>query len=62
MILNRGFKGYVASNKKNYISRPTVRMLYNNIGEKLKALYLIDLFESEDSIKVAGVVDDIELF
>lgn len=62
IILNTGFKGYVVFNKKNQTFRPTVRILYNNLGEKLKVPYIIDLSESEDSIRVAGVTDDIELF
>ena len=62
IILNTGFKGYVVFNKKNHRCRPTVRILYNNLGEKLKVPYIIDLSESEDSIRVAGVTDDIELF
>ncbi len=62
IVLNTGFKGYVVSNKKNHISRPTVRILYNNLGEKLKVPYIIDLSESEDSVKIIGTTDDIELF
>ncbi len=62
IILNTGFRGYVVLNKKNHISRPTVRILYNNLGERLKVPYIIDLSESEDSIKVVGTIDDIELF
>lgn len=62
VILNTGFKGYVVFNKKNHVSRPIVRILYNNMGERVKIPYIIDLSEVEDSIKVVGTTDDIELF
>lgn len=62
IILNTGFKGYVVFNKKNHVSRPIVRILYNNMGERVKIPYIIDLSETEDSIKVVGTTDDIELF
>ncbi len=62
IILNTGFKGYVVLNKKNYISRPLVRILYNNLGERVKVPYILDLSETDDSIRIVKTTDDIELF
>lgn len=62
IILNTGFKGYVVSNKKDNISRPIVRILYNNLGERLQVPYIIDLSETDDSVNIVETTDDIELF
>lgn len=62
VILNNGFKGYVIFNKKGYVSRPVIRVLYDNFGEKIKVPYIMDLSVTEDSIKIVNVTDEIELF
>lgn len=62
IILNTGYKGYVIANKKKYMSRPLVRILYNNLGERVEVPYLIDLSETDDSIRIVDTTDDIELF
>ncbi|MFA5524286.1 MAG: HD-GYP domain-containing protein [Tissierellales bacterium] len=62
IVLNTGFKGYVISNKKNHRCRPTVRILYNYLGERLEVPYITDLSIEDDSIKIIGVTNDIELF
>ncbi|WP_352418728.1 HD-GYP domain-containing protein [Proteiniborus sp.] len=62
IVLNTGFKGYVISNKKGYTSRPVVRILYNNLGKRVKVPYILDLSEIEDSINIVETTDDIELF
>lgn len=62
ILLNTGYKGYVVFNKKNYPARPTVRILYDDSGKKLKIPYILDLSETEDSIKIVGTVDDVKLF
>lgn len=62
VILNTGLEGYVVSNNKKHISRPVVRILYNNAGSKVKIPYIIDLSETDDSINIVGTTDNIELF
>lgn len=60
--LNTGFKGYVISNNKKYISRPIIRVLYNNSGNKVKIPYIVDLSKMDDSINIVDTTDNIELF
>ncbi|MCQ2911543.1 MAG: HD-GYP domain-containing protein [Clostridia bacterium] len=56
VVLNNGYKGIVASQNGEMLSRPIVRMLYDNDGRKIPEPYDLDLTQ-ELTLFIQDVID-----